>query len=81
MLDNLDLGDFLGVDGRLIRTRTGELTLAADNLVMLSKSLRPLPEKWHGSPMSRLAIAGAISTSSSTRASTVFEIRAALVRE
>lgn len=48
ILDNLDLGDYLGVRGTLMRTRTGELTLAASELVMLAKALRPLPEKWHG---------------------------------
>jgi len=48
VLENLDLGDYLGVTGSLIRTRTGELTLAAAELRLLSKALRPLPEKWHG---------------------------------
>jgi len=45
---SLDLGDVVGVAGRPFRTRTGELTLAADELRLLVKSLRPLPEKWHG---------------------------------
>ncbi len=44
----LDLGDVVGVGGRLFRTRTGELTVEADELRLLAKSLRPLPEKWHG---------------------------------
>jgi lysyl-tRNA synthetase class 2 len=44
----LDIGDYLGVDGRLFRTRTGELTVRAMTVQLLSKSLRPLPEKWHG---------------------------------
>jgi lysyl-tRNA synthetase class 2 len=44
----LDLGDFLGVTGELFRTRTGELTIAVKTWSFLSKSLRPLPEKWHG---------------------------------
>ncbi|HEY4490941.1 MAG TPA: amino acid--tRNA ligase-related protein, partial [Acidobacteriota bacterium] len=44
----LDLGDFIGVEGELFRTRTGELTLKAEQLIFLSKALRPLPEKWHG---------------------------------
>jgi len=43
-----DIGDFLGVTGRLFRTRTGELTVAAVEFRLLTKSLRPLPEKWHG---------------------------------
>ena len=44
----LDLGDIVTVSGRLFRTRTNELTIEADALRLLSKSLRPLPEKWHG---------------------------------
>jgi len=44
----LDLGDFVGVEGRLIRTRAGELTLALESFTLLAKALRPLPEKWHG---------------------------------
>ena len=44
----VDIGDFVGVDGTVFRTRTGELTLLAQKLRILSKSLRPLPEKWHG---------------------------------
>ena len=44
----LDLGDFIGVQGPLFRTRTGELTIEVKQWRLLSKSLRPLPEKWHG---------------------------------
>ncbi len=44
----LDLGDFLGVRGPLFRTNTGEITVEVSEFVPLSKSLRPLPEKYHG---------------------------------
>ncbi len=44
----LDLGDLVGVDGRLGYTKTGELTVFAENLTFLTKSLLPPPEKWHG---------------------------------
>ena len=44
----MDIGDFIGLEGSLFRTRTGELTLLATDLELLSKSVRPLPEKWHG---------------------------------
>ncbi len=44
----VDMGDFLGIEGRAFLTKTGEITVLADSLVMLTKSLRPLPEKWHG---------------------------------
>ncbi len=48
LLANLDLGDHVGVRGPLFRTRTGEVTVQADEVVFLGKALRPLPEKWHG---------------------------------
>jgi lysyl-tRNA synthetase class 2 len=44
----LDVGDIVGVSGRLMRTRTEELTVLADHVRLLAKALRPLPEKWHG---------------------------------
>ena len=43
-----DIGDIVGVEGSLTRTRTGELSVKADVLRLLTKSLRPLPDKWHG---------------------------------
>jgi lysyl-tRNA synthetase class 2 len=45
---DLDLGDFVGVEGTLFRTRTGELTLRVDSWEFVAKALRPMPEKWHG---------------------------------
>jgi lysyl-tRNA synthetase class 2 len=48
LFTGLDLGDFIGVTGEPFRTRTGELTVAVKAFTILSKSLRPLPEKWHG---------------------------------
>jgi lysyl-tRNA synthetase class 2 len=44
----LDFGDWVGVEGRLFRTKTNELTVWASRLEFLSKCLLPLPEKWHG---------------------------------
>ncbi len=43
-----DIGDIIGVSGILFKTRTGELTLRAHEIRLLTKSIRPLPEKWHG---------------------------------
>jgi len=43
-----DLGDIIGAEGRVIKTNTGEVSVAVDTLVLIVKSLRPLPEKWHG---------------------------------
>jgi len=48
LLDDVDIGDFLGVDGAVFTTRTGQITVAAGRLEVLAKSLRPLPAKWHG---------------------------------
>lgn len=48
VIENCDLGDYLGISGLLMRTRTGELTVAAETVELLAKSLRPMPEKWHG---------------------------------
>src|SRR3990170_731560 len=44
----LDLGDIIGVDGVLFKTRTGEITIYADEFTILTKSLLTPPEKWHG---------------------------------
>ncbi|MFZ5644926.1 MAG: lysine--tRNA ligase [Bacillota bacterium] len=44
----LDIGDIIGVRGKVFRTKMGEVTVSAENVSLLSKSLRPLPDKWHG---------------------------------
>lgn len=44
----VDIGDILGIEGTVFTTHTGELTVRVLHFTMLSKSLRPLPEKWHG---------------------------------
>ncbi|MGI8551982.1 MAG: lysine--tRNA ligase [Dehalococcoidia bacterium] len=48
LLRDLDLGDFLSVEGTLFLTKTGEVTVAADQILPIAKALRPPPEKWHG---------------------------------
>ncbi len=48
LIDYLNIGDFLGVKGELIKTKMGEVTIWVKDLTILSKSLYPLPEKWHG---------------------------------
>jgi lysyl-tRNA synthetase class 2 len=48
IVKKLDLGDIIGLRGKLFRTKTNELTIEVTDLVFLTKSLRPLPEKWHG---------------------------------
>jgi len=47
-LQDIDIGDIIGAEGKLFRTKVGELTLEVSDFAMLCKSLRPLPEKWHG---------------------------------
>ena len=44
----VDVGDWIGIEGPVFRTRTGEITVRADQVELLAKSIRPLPEKWHG---------------------------------
>ncbi|MFH1868497.1 MAG: lysine--tRNA ligase [Candidatus Omnitrophota bacterium] len=46
--DQLDIGDILGAEGKLFKTRTGEITVNVESFIVLAKSMRPLPEKWHG---------------------------------
>lgn len=48
LLKKLDIGDIIGLRGRLFRTRTDELTVEVESFELLTKSIRPLPEKWHG---------------------------------
>lgn len=43
-----DLGDIIGVEGEVFKTRHGEISVRAKQMILLSKSLRPMPEKWHG---------------------------------
>lgn len=46
--EHLDIGDWIGVEGETFTTKTGEPSIKARSLTVLSKSLRPLPDKWHG---------------------------------
>ncbi len=48
LFSKYDIGDILGVEGKISKTKTGELTLFAKQVTLLTKSLLPLPEKWHG---------------------------------
>jgi len=46
--EGIDIGDFIGITGEVFRTRTGELSVKASNWTLLTKTMRPLPAKWHG---------------------------------
>jgi lysyl-tRNA synthetase class 2 len=48
MLEDFDIADFTSVSGELFKTHTGELTLKVEKFALISKAMRPLPEKWHG---------------------------------
>lgn len=48
LFKSLDLGDIIGVKGKVFTTKTGEISIHGEELLLLSKALRPLPEKWHG---------------------------------
>ncbi|MDY6911871.1 MAG: lysine--tRNA ligase [Chloroflexota bacterium] len=48
LLHDFDIGDFIGIEGSLFKTRTEEITVKVSDFQMLSKSMLPLPEKWHG---------------------------------
>ena len=76
-----DVGDIVGVEGTLMRTKTGELSIKADALRLLAKSLRPLPDKWHGlsdvEQRYRMRYVDLIVTPESRR---VFELRSRMIR-
>jgi lysyl-tRNA synthetase class 2 len=76
-----DVGDVVGAEGTLFRTKTGELSVRAERFVLLTKSLRPLPDKWHGISDTELRYrrryVDLIVNEDSRR---VFETRSAIVR-
>src|ERR1700692_4199008 len=76
-----DVGDLIGAEGTLFRTKTGELSVRAQHLALLTKSLRPLPDKWHGIADTELRYrrryVDLIMNEESRR---VFETRSAIVR-
>lgn len=81
LFTTLDLGDIVGVAGEPFTTKTGELTVDVRELTLLAKSLRPLPEKWHGlkdvETRYRQRALDFISNESARRA---IEVRAAVLR-
>ncbi len=48
LFELIDIGDIVGVEGEIFKTRTGEISIRVTHLSILAKSLRPMPEKWHG---------------------------------
>ena len=81
VLESLDLGDVVGAAGTVIRTRTGELSLMVDDLTLLAKALRPMPEKWHGLADVELRYRQRyLDLASNEESRKVFEVRAAIVK-
>jgi lysyl-tRNA synthetase class 2 len=77
----LDLGDWVGVEGEMFRTRTGELSVKAGSLAFLAKCFRPLPEKWHGlKDVERRYRQRYLDLAVNPESRDVFERRAAIVR-
>src|SRR5512138_151342 len=77
----LDLGDWIGVEGDVFRTRTGELSVKAHKLTFLAKCLRPLPEKWHGlRDVERRYRQRYLDLATNPESRVVFETRASIVR-
>jgi len=78
----LDLGDLIGVEGRMFRTRTGELSIWVTSLHLLAKALLPLPEKWHGLVDVEIRFRQRyLDLISNDRVREVFLKRAAIIRE
>jgi len=80
--DLLDIGDFMGVEGETFVTKTGEPSIKAISLNVLSKSLRPLPDKWHGVQDTEIKYRQRyLDLISNPESLTVFQKRIAIVRE
>ena len=81
LFQSLDLGDWIGVDGPMFRTRTGQLSVKAKSVSFLAKSLKPLPEKWHGlKDVERRYRQRYLDLAVNPESRQVFEKRAAIVR-
>jgi len=77
----LDLGDWIGIEGEIFRTRTGQLSVKARRLTFLAKCLRPLPEKWHGlKDVERRYRERHLDLAVNPESREVFEKRAAIIR-
>ncbi len=82
LTEEVDLGDFLGAEGPVFRTKRGELSVRVDGFEVLAKALRPLPEKWHGlrdvETRYRQRYLDLLANEESRR---VFEMRSRIIRE
>lgn len=82
VFDHLDIGDFIGVEGETFVTKTGEPSIKATSFTVLSKSLRPLPDKWHGVQDTEIKYRQRyLDLISNLESMEVFQKRIAIVRE
>ncbi len=82
LFDHLDIGDFIGIEGETFVTKTGEPSIKATSFAVLSKSLRPLPDKWHGVQDTEIKYRQRyLDLISNPESMEVFQKRIAIVRE
>jgi lysyl-tRNA synthetase class 2 len=82
VFDHLDIGDVIGVEGETFVTKTGEPSIKATSFTVLSKSLRPLPDKWHGVQDTEIKYRQRyLDLISNPESMEVFQKRIAIVRE
>jgi len=80
LLEWIDIGDIIGVSGRLVRTRSGEPTIEVNKFALLAKSLQPLPEKWHGlSDVDKRHRQRYLDLIANTEVKEIFEVRSRVV--
>jgi len=80
LFNDLDIGDIIGVSGKLFRTKSGEPTLEVEDFTLLAKSLQPLPEKWHGlSDMDKRYRQCYLDLISNTEVKGIFQVRSQVI--
>lgn len=78
---DIHVGDFAGIKGKIFLTHTGETTVSAEEITLLSKSIRPLPEKWHGLNDTEIRFRQRhLDLIANAEVKKIFETRAAIVR-
>ncbi len=77
----IDIGDWIGVEGTLFRTRTGELTIAVKDFTFLAKAIRPLPEKYHDLSLENKSRRRYLDLAMNLESRTRFRTRSAILRE
>jgi len=80
LFKDLDIGDIIGVEGNLLRTKSGEPTIRVGDFILLAKSLQPLPEKWHGlSDIDKRYRQRYLDLIANTEAKEIFQIRSRVI--